>query len=342
MSLLNCLKGDHQILSIVGLAKNAGKTTALNYLIEEAMDCGMTLGITSTGRDGETLDMVTGTEKPRVYVDYGTIVTVPARLYDAAEAGLEIMRATEYSSPLGNILLCRTVDSGYVQIGGPLNTCDHRRLCMEMLARGAELVLIDGAIDRRSIAAPGISDGTILSTGAVLSRNMKKAVEETYYAVSLYRLPELADRRFREAILNSGISGKILIIDKDYGVTSSELKTGLNAGRYLDALIGEDTACVYLPGALTAGVLEDIHPKKLAAVPFVVGDPTRIFIELHTWKTLEKKGLRVLTLNSIEVAAVTVNPQAPGGHRFVREEFVNALREVITEIPVVDVKAGGM
>lgn len=56
-------------ISIVGMAKNAGKTTALNYLIEEAIDEGVLLGITSTGRDGEMQDLVTGTEKPRVYLD---------------------------------------------------------------------------------------------------------------------------------------------------------------------------------------------------------------------------------------------------------------------------------
>ena len=52
MYLLEELAENYKRISIVGMAKNAGKTTALNYLIEEAMDEGLTLGITSTGRDG--------------------------------------------------------------------------------------------------------------------------------------------------------------------------------------------------------------------------------------------------------------------------------------------------
>ena len=36
---------------------------------------GITLGITSTGRDGETQDLVTGTEKPKVYLYEDTIVS---------------------------------------------------------------------------------------------------------------------------------------------------------------------------------------------------------------------------------------------------------------------------
>ena len=96
MGLLNQLKNKYSVVSIIGMAKNAGKTTALNYILEEAMDEGMCLGVTSTGRDGESTDLVTGTEKPRVYLEQGTIVSVPKGLYDLAEAGLEILRMTNY------------------------------------------------------------------------------------------------------------------------------------------------------------------------------------------------------------------------------------------------------
>jgi uncharacterized NAD-dependent epimerase/dehydratase family protein len=100
MYLLEELSQKYKTISIVGMAKNAGKTTALNYLIEEAMDEGIVLGITSTGRDGESTDLVTGTEKPRVFLDADTIVSVPTQLYDLAEAGLEILKITDYGSSL--------------------------------------------------------------------------------------------------------------------------------------------------------------------------------------------------------------------------------------------------
>lgn len=86
MGLLYDLSTKYKTLSIVGMAKNAGKTTALNYLIEEAIDEGILLGVTSTGRDGESQDLVTGTEKPRVYLDQDMLVAVPSLLYDLADA----------------------------------------------------------------------------------------------------------------------------------------------------------------------------------------------------------------------------------------------------------------
>ena len=167
MCLLQKLSENYKRISIVGMAKNAGKTTALNYLIEEAMDEGLTLGVTSTGRDGEGTDVVTGTDKPRVYLDTDTIVSVPKQLYALAEAGLEILKMTEYGTALGQLMLCRVADAGYVQVAGPVINAQHIQMCEEMLALGADLVLIDGAIDRTSIAAPDISDAIILSTGAV-------------------------------------------------------------------------------------------------------------------------------------------------------------------------------
>jgi len=185
MTLLADLKRKYKTLSVVGMAKNAGKTTTLNYLIEEADAEGFAIGVTSTGRDGESRDLVTGTDKPRVYLYPDTLVSVPTGLFQSADAGLEILRMTKYHTSLGPVMICRVVDSGYVQVAGPVLTSDHKLLCDELTRLGAEMILIDGAVDRRSIAAPETSDAIILATGAVLSRNIQKVAEETAHIAGL-------------------------------------------------------------------------------------------------------------------------------------------------------------
>jgi hypothetical protein len=340
MGLLNQLKDKYKTLSIVGMAKNAGKTTALNYLIEEAMDDGVTLGVTSTGRDGESTDLVTGTDKPRVFLETGTIVSVPVRLYDSADAGLEILRMTGYSTALGQILLCRVAESGYVQIAGPANTKDHKKMCGEMLGYGAEIILIDGAVDRKSIAAPDISDAIILSTGAVISRSIKKVVEETAHMVRLCQLPELEEGRIRERILSGQKPEKILVFKGDK-TEAPGLKTGLSAGKFLDEAIDEETGFIYIPGALTNSVVADIHPAKLKNVQFILKDPTKVFIGAMQWQQLRKRGFTVKVLKNIEVAALTVNPWAPSGYSFEHEALLKAMRSAVSGIPVIDVKLGG-
>lgn len=336
MYLLENLARKYKRISIVGMAKNAGKTTALNYLLEEAMDEGLRLGVTSTGRDGEGTDVVTGTDKPRVFLDTDTIVSVPTQLYEMADAGLEILKMTEYGSSLGQIMLCRVVSSGYVQVAGPVINSQHVKMCEEMLSMGADLVLIDGAIDRKSIAAPESSDAIILSTGAVLSRKMNKVVEETVHTVALYGLPILEDGWERTIIEEHKDDDRILVI-KNGKTVFPDITTGLGGGKLLDSEIDEDTSHVFVPGAFTESAAADINPKKLKKVTFVLKDPTKIFISSSGWGRLRKRGLDIKVLENIEVAAITVNPTAPAGYKFDHKALVDAMQEAVPDVPVIDV-----
>ena len=143
---------------------------------------------------------MTNTDKPRVYLYEDTIVSVPTQLYELAEAGLEILSMSKYRTSIGELLLCRVCESGYVQIAGPVATADTKRMCRQMFGLGVDFILIDGAIDRKSIASPETSDAIILSTGAVLSRSLRTVVNETSHIVSLYSLPELEDGDIRVLI----------------------------------------------------------------------------------------------------------------------------------------------
>ena len=345
----------YSTVSIIGMAKNAGKTTALNFLVEEAYDEDILLGITSTGRDGETVDLVTETEKPKVYLYEDTIVSVPAQLFDLAEAGLEILSTTNYRTSLGALYLCRVRDSGFVQIAGPVASADTKRMCDEMFLHGAELILIDGAIDRKSVAAPDSSDAVILSTGAVLSRDIKKVVSETAHVVELYNLPvlDMADPYEGQVLsfIEENEKDDILIIgDAAFGQNAAsgqsaglssqslDLKTGLGAGRHINEQIDEQTKYVYIPGAFTGSILADMDPAKLKNVEFVLKDPTRIFVDSLLWRQMKKRGLKIKVLKNIKICAVTVNPVSPEGYSFDGLELLEKMHEALPEIPVINVK----
>lgn len=338
MGLLYDLSKKYRTLSIVGMSKNAGKTTALNYLIEEADDDGISLGVTSTGRDGESTDLVTGTDKPRVYLYEDTIVSVPTQLYHLSEAGLEILRKSNYRTSLGEMLICRVSESGYVQIAGPVATADTKKMCEEMFEMDVDLVIIDGAIDRKSIAAPDTSDGIILSAGAVLSRNLKTVVQETAHIVNIYRTEELQNEHLRDLLKDVIKIDRVTVIDRDSKISTLDINTGLGASKYIDEAIGENTEYVYIPGAFTQSVISHIDPNKLKQITFILKDPTRIFFDSVTWKRLLKKGLTLKVLKNIDVAAVTVNPYSPEGYSFDSITLKKAMEEVITDIPVIDVR----
>lgn len=338
MGLLYDLSTKYKTLSIVGMAKNAGKTTALNYLIEEAIDEGIVLGVTSTGRDGESQDLVTGTEKPRVYLEEDMLVAVPTLLYDLADAGLEVVKKTKYSTAIGELLICRVKDAGYVQVAGPVINAEQKLLCRDMMELGCSLILIDGAIDRKSIASPDTSDAIILSTGAVLSRKLNKVVEETAHVVNLYRTPELEEGVIRDAITENNFDDKIMLVDGDGKIRKLDLITGLGAAKEINGAIDEDTRYIYIPGAFTNSVISDISLKNLKQVQFVLKDPTKIFVNAMDWGIFRKKGFRASVLKNIEIAAITVNPWAPAGYTFDNRFLLEEMQKAIPGIPVIDVR----
>lgn len=338
MGLLYDLSTKYKTLSIVGMAKNAGKTTALNYLIEEAIDEGIVLGVTSTGRDGESQDLVTGTEKPRVYLEEDMLVAVPTLLYDLADAGLEVIKKTKYSTAIGELLICRVKDAGYVQVAGPVINAEQKLLCQDMMQLGCSLILIDGAIDRKSIASPETSDAIILSTGAVLSRKMNKVVEETAHVVNLYRTPELEEGIIRDVITQNNFDDKIMLVNGDGKIRKLNLITGLGAAKEINGAIDEDTRYIYIPGAFTNSVISDISLKNLKQVQFVLKDPTKIFVNAMDWGLFRKKGFSVSVLKNIEIAAITVNPWAPAGYTFDNRFLLEEMQKAIPDIPIIDVR----
>ena len=84
-----------------------------------------------------------------------------------------------------------------------------------MLDLGCQLILIDGAIDRKSIASPDTSDAIILSTGAVLSRKMKQSCgRDSPRRESLQDAGAWKTAAVREAIENNNFDDKIMLVNE--------------------------------------------------------------------------------------------------------------------------------
>jgi hypothetical protein len=336
MKLIEELKNKYNSISIIGLAKNVGKTVTLNYLIEEAYDSGVVLGLTSTGRDGERLDIVTDTEKPAIYVAEGTLIATSKSMLEAGDAGLEILESTNCTSPLGNIVICRIKEEGNIQLAGPSTVADIKTIKNKLMSYGAKLIIIDGAIDRKAVSSPEITDACILSTGAVLSRDIKKVVLETVYYVNVLTLPYVNDKNI-EKIRNE--LDKTCIINDKYEIAYPEIKTGLGRGKTITTMMDESTKYIYISGALTTSMLKDLSSSK-NKIPIIIEDGTRIFSDYHSYKEVLKRGLKIYVLSPIKIEAISVNPVSPLGYSFEREELLKLLRLSIKDIRIFDVFGG--
>lgn len=345
MLLIDLIYPQNQIVSIVGTFKNAGKTVTLNEIISQAEQKGIALGLISTGRDGERRDVLTDTEKPPIYVKKGTyITTVEGAVKGVSRsdfAGIEILQVTDYNTPMGRVILGRTREEGYVEISGPHSSASIRKMCEEMLNLGAELVLIDGSLDRRSSAAPYISDGTVLATGAALARSLNTVIDKTLHIIHTYSIPRVSDDSVRALTAKIIDEGKTALIDKDGAIKYLDILTSLQCGDIISENLEEATEYVVLSGSATTETIKTLLMNKKSCPQIIVLDPTRIFIEPKDFSLLQRMGMKLLVVDNIKIIAITVNPYAPDGYYFDADMFLNKMRQAVPNTPVFDVMRNG-
>ena len=343
ISLLNLIKEEYKIISIIGMAKNSGKTVTLNHILYEAMEAEIQIGITSLGRDGENLDIVTETEKPRIFATEGTIIATATSLLSLGDANIEIIQVTDYRTPLGNVVIGRVKSSGYIQLAGPQSLKEIKEVAHIMLNLGAKFVIIDGALDRRSSAAPSIADATILATGAVLSRDINRAIEETLHIVNIFSLPQIEDKNLRQIMENLIISDEIAVINNSLNVDTIDLKTALGGGQVIAESLKEDSKYVFIPGSLVKNTIEELinSSRRYKNIKIVISDGTKVFINPKDWLRFMRYGIKVMVLHPINLIAITLNPYAAAGYYYEPFNYLERMKSYINTIPVMDLMLGG-
>jgi hypothetical protein len=350
---LSELTASDRRLALVGLAKNTGKTVALTALLRELQDDGRCVGVTSVGRDGEEHDVIDARiEKPRVRLPAGSLVATTDGLLRASAIAHELVGDTDVRTPLGRVLIARLAAAGTIEIAGPSAATDVRAVSDAMLAHGAEQVLIDGAVDRRAASSPEVTDGLIMSTGAVLDRDIEEVVLQTRDAVELVRLPSVedgSDTGLRLAQLAragvSSVNGErvTLLVDEDFATVALPPRFVLSteAEQIAELLDANPTArwllvAGALPDRFLRNLVHAVHRRRRELV-VVVADSTRVFLWKRGPDWYRRQGVELRTLNSIQLQAITVNPIAPQSHGFDSAELRGLLEEAIPDVPIFDV-----
>jgi hypothetical protein len=170
------------------MTKNVGKTVTLNYLVKQFEQAGISVGLVSAGYDGERFDRLTLKEKPRIYAPRDSLVATARACIEAAEANLELIEVSSFSTPLGPVCLARTKEAGLVELAGPGSASSLKSLSNKMFSYGAGHVLVDGAINRIASASPSVTDATILASGASLGPTMDDVIRKTIYRRELFEI----------------------------------------------------------------------------------------------------------------------------------------------------------
>ncbi len=235
-------------ISVVGLAKNVGKTTVVNYLIQNfSNSCVMTIG-----RDGEERDVLDGATKPHVHIKRGDFAVIPSK---NIPHGVEIIET--FDVPSGKVAFVRAkIDSEVqtVRVGGFEFTDTLSNYMLEFCDR----IIIDGAFGRIGMAS--YADAVIVVTGLVAGDLSK----------SISKIKKLLARKV-ETDIQKKISGKenfILLSIHDEIVTfdpDREMKKAIEISKNADF--------IYIPRVIDESTFSRIKCKIIVpSADFVLTD----------------------------------------------------------------------
>lgn len=319
--------------SIVGLEKNTGKTVSLNYVLSHLPLDRMCIAVSSIGIDGETTDQVTRTAKPEITLREGTYFGTSEKHYLQRRLVSELVDVSDENTSLGRIVTAKALTKGKIMLSGPSSNFGLRRWMTSMRRFNVDLILIDGALSRMSLASPATSESMILSTGAAYSANLNTLVQKTAFVVDMINLDLTSEdniKRFND------IHAGVWAVDDNNELHDLKVTSSLSTKISTDGI--EHCKTLYLSGALTDGFIEHIRTKKIfKETEIVVADFTKIFITPMLYKAFVRGGGRIRVMQKSKLIAVTVNPTAPNGMVLDSDRLCETMSEVIN-LPVYDLK----
>lgn len=322
--------------SVIGLSKNAGKTVTLNHIIRAAAADVFTLGLVSTGRDGEEQDAVTELPKPRIWAPAGAWVATAAKALTTGTAEVEVVRELDYSTPFGRVLIGRVTKPGEVLLIGPGTASRIGDLLGALEECGANLSLVDGSFDRIAAAAPAVTGRVVLAAGAAYSTSMAETVGQVRHLLDLFDLPAAPHW--------------LTIITRNHPVIVMDGLNQLSMVPVISALADPEViadaaqkagprSTLVINGALGDRLLLTLIKRRLYGLTLLVNDPTHILVGRNLWRRWRNKGGKAYVRDPVRLLAVTTNPHSPVGQDYDPHEFLEAIAAIAGR-PVFNLEAG--
>lgn len=333
---LTQLIAPYRSISLIGMCKNAGKTTALNQIIHSCSHHDQVLALTSIGRDGESKDLVTGTKKPGIYVPEGTLIATTSDLIlRHCDLTREILDTTGISTPMGDVVIFRARSDGSVQLAGPSMTAQLARLREDFFRFGADKVLIDGALSRKTLCSRNVTEATILCTGASYHKNLDTVVNDTAFQCQLLTLPESNDPKIRHYV-NSLDDFRGILLFGEHTPYLLPAGVSLEDGLRRPEATGANT--VFFGGALSDFAMKPLlmSSARLQDLRFLVRDSSKLLLSRDTYEKMLRRGITIQVLDSVNLVAVTINPFSAYGYSCAKEELLARMEEKIS-LPVINV-----
>lgn len=255
--------------TFIGSDKNAGKTTAMNYVFRDCLRAGKNpreICLTSIGINGERVDSYDSRAKPKINVRRHTLFVTTGEHLNGLSGSYEVIDCLSSPEFPKTYVFARAATNLTLVLEGP-NEKAGIQIIKEMLESDSKntICLIDGAIDRLFIGHPSISDGIILSLLVSDDPGQQSMLDELLSAIML---PEI-DPITRDSIIERmGINDKSLLLNKQ-GETIYQGDTV----PFLDETLKEkilssrkEQMTLYLDGGLSRSLREFLAPFEQLTV----------------------------------------------------------------------------
>jgi hypothetical protein len=308
-------------LAIIGLAKNTGKTTTLNACIK-TLSPSKTLALTSIGLDGEKIDQMTFLPKPQITVKKGMIIATAEDALKTSTCQYHLLKRTAFSTALGDIVIIKITKPGDIIVAGPSTNTNLHQIITELKTL-SDIVLIDGAFNRKTFASIPTLDGVILATGASLHPVMEDTINTTKAIVESFQFPQttydLTHINHKQALpkythTNTKPIGVLLPPQKAY-----------------------HNKTLYIKGAITKPTIDTFIKNNEKNLTLLIQDATKLLLPTHYFTYIKKLNIDVEVLHKIPLLCVTINPFRPNGMDYDKNIFQHAMQDAIT-IPVINVQ----
>jgi hypothetical protein len=323
--MIDLLK-DKQIISIVGNAKNAGKTTVLNAIVNQYQSHVL---LTSIGLDGEELDQVTHLEKPQVFVKKNDYIVTAKGTLSEFTATYEIVKTYNIHTAIGQIVLCRITNPGKVLIAGPSKVDEMQRVIDDVRKILPIKIIIDGAFFRQSFA--NVGEGVIFVVGANDSPDMSLTIEHAALSYWKLTLPKYDDVQFD--LKNQ----KMVCVLKNNQLFSLGFASLLGHADDILKQMNEADA-LFIPKSITDELINcwtDRYPHVTCNL--ILQSGIHIQLNHQNLKRLKQLTKSIEVIHPIDVLAVCMNPTSPNGYQYHKKDFKRQLEKRL-KCQVYDVK----
>ncbi len=319
-----------QIAAIVGICKNAGKTTLLNHIIKS--DPHHRYGVMSTGIDGEDTDTVFKHSKPKLILPAGSVYISDKIGLDEQSGNLEILGYAPGSHANRKLWLVKAIIPVQTRITGPSSVKLQVSCCKALKKAGAEKILIDGSLDRKSIALSSKVDALFLAIGAGYG-NLEALKTELRRILFLKGIPQSTDLSLYQQSRLIELDSVALKIGNRWRSTGISSIIGSEAA-LRKLVLDSPKAAIYIPGAIT-----DNGYSKLQSLfngrSLIIRHPENLKLSLPKLESLLNTS-DIQTLIPHRIKGIALNSWAPGMHQKDAELFRAEVRFSFPGLNLID------